>query len=834
MFALLLGAAVVAAFDHTSAPASAQPIAPIAFANSNQQNFSFDTEPINGIPQINADLLCPMTPTGSVNLTSATFNFRFELAWSHACASEETTFTVTAATAAGWIGVGLNDKAALGNERMSGAEFFIFATDAQAPLNAQLAASAENAQPEAVSVSAFVGAPTVQYRSGVLTATFTRKWGAVDAQHVSLAAADGLFVLAARGSSAGYGSQHPTSARRVLPAKVALFKVGAGSTPLPPPPPPAPTPAPPAMSPCDVAGKVALNNSVLITFGNKQEVTVGWSIACAAKTIEFKVSGKSNGWIAMGLHTVAASMDGLDTYQFTIDAAGGTGTVRYGKAEGTDVTEESTAPAKSAVRTGDTMTVSFVRPLKGDAKFLDLEFGKRVFIYASVRNATADVTLPHLSSSRLWTARSLELFCDKPTDKCDPAVQGGTPAPATTKATTKAPTGAAVNGTDPCAADPMSSFSNELKLPLGSSQVTLGYTVSCANKTIAFNVTGTTKGWLAIGFNENGRMPNTDTYQMGIKDGKFVVRNGFADGRDIVEDEVLTDVSGQLVGDQLSGRFTRKLVATRASDRTLSFQQPWFIMVAQADGADFTGIHDLKSATVKAEQLFTTTVSTIEAPSKTGGVMQLVHGILMLLAWVALSTPGMFIARYLKDLGRPWYLLHRAMLNIVLIFTLVGFAIITAERAIAQANYVNPHAYLGIIVTILVIVQVILGVLANRLWSPSRPGTPAFPDMIHWWLGRSLLVLGAANCGWGLYIYGSNSFNAGFIIYIIFIVLLIAFVIAGQVVIGAVHHNADSETGPGKKELMPRWRNLTFVVIVIGVIVAIASAVVAGVGAQQL
>jgi hypothetical protein len=120
-------------------------------------------------------------------------------------------------------------------------------------------------------------------------------------------------------------------------------------------------------------------------------------------------------------------MDGTDTYQLTIDAAGGTGSVRNGVAEGTDVTEQTVFAAKSAARDGDKMTVTFERPLKGDATMRDIVFGTPLFLYASARNASAALTSSHPSTARYWSPKAIELLCDK----ADPCEAGGTAAPTT-------------------------------------------------------------------------------------------------------------------------------------------------------------------------------------------------------------------------------------------------------------------------------------------------------------------------------------------------------------------------------------------------------------------
>jgi hypothetical protein len=747
-----------------------------------------------------------------VNLTVQA-KFPFFLSWTHDCAKEETRFQLKATTT-GWVGVGFNDQAALATpETMTGTEFYLFNTSLGSR-NGYLAKGGDNAEPLPTAVS-MLGTPIVTYIGGEITALFARKWGAIAADHASLTAATGLFLLAARAPSPAFSIQHRSNERYALLTRTTFFGQGSGGT---------PTPA--AGGPTNSClTRATVSNEHTITFPNSQTVKISWTITCAAQKIAFTVVGNSRGWLAMGLNTVLESMDGTDTYQLTIDAAGGTGSVRNGVAEGTDVTEQSVFAATSAARDSDKMTVTFERPLKGDATMRDIAFGTPLFLYASARNASAALTSSHPSGARYWSPKAIELLCDK----ADPCEAGGTAAPTTAAPKTTLPgTPAAANGTDPCASG-KGFFVNNVSLALADANVvTLAYNVSCVDKTIDFNVSGKTTGWLAIGFNDNNLMPNTDTYQLGVVDGKFVVRNGFADDRDIVEDGLLTGVSGELKNGVLTGRFKRKLDTGSAKDKVLSYAKPLFLLVASGTTSDFAAKHNLKKASGSAVQLFSTVAAdTGGSGGNAGASLQIAHGVLMLLAWVALATPSMFIARFLKDLGRPWYVLHRALLNIVLLFTLVAFVLITIERALVKGNYGSPHSYIGIVVVIMTIVQVVFGVLSNRLWSPERVGTPVYPDMIHWWLGRALLLAGAGNAAYGTYVIASG-FQAGLIICIVWIAAVVGFFVAGQIVIGAVHHNADSEKDPAKPLLVLRWRNLTFAMIAVGVVVAIAAGIVAG------
>jgi hypothetical protein len=94
-------------------------------------------------------------------------------------------------------------------------------------------------------------------------------------------------------------------------------------------------------------------------------------------------------------------------------------------------------------------------------------------------------------------------------------------------------------------------------------------------------------------------------------------------------------------------------------------------------------------------------------------------GCIMILAWILFASIGMLFARYYKFIlpkvvvhkTNFWFLVHRPLMTLVAILTVIGFILILADLGgswvdndISDATY--AHAMFGIFTVIFVIIQV--------------------------------------------------------------------------------------------------------------------------------
>ncbi|KAJ3115700.1 hypothetical protein HDU96_000179 [Phlyctochytrium bullatum] len=188
-------------------------------------------------------------------------------------------------------------------------------------------------------------------------------------------------------------------------------------------------------------------------------------------------------------------------------------------------------------------------------------------------------------------------------------------------------------------------------------------------------------------------------------------------------------------------------------------------------------------------------------PLKDNKYTNLVHGVVMFVAWGVAPFVGIFIARYLKDaLGVWWFRLHVFFLFIVtMLLTVAGFFIRFLTKT--PPHFKSNHEIIGLVVVIGAIVQCVLGVVSDRLYSPARHSAPSC-DQVHWWLGRGLVILGIVNIFLGIDRYNivtplEPASNGFYIAFGVWVGLWGAAFVVGQWKWGQVHHVAGDE---GKKE----------------------------------
>ncbi|KAI8847390.1 hypothetical protein BC829DRAFT_396479 [Chytridium lagenaria] len=170
----------------------------------------------------------------------------------------------------------------------------------------------------------------------------------------------------------------------------------------------------------------------------------------------------------------------------------------------------------------------------------------------------------------------------------------------------------------------------------------------------------------------------------------------------------------------------------------------------------------------------------------------MVHGVLMFVAWGVAPFIGIFIARFLKNaLGVWWFRLHVFFLLIVCGFlTAAGFLVRFLTKT--PPHFKSNHEIIGLTVIVAMILQMILGVISDRMWSPDRPSVPWW-DKVHWWLGRLTTLLGLANLFLGIDRYNkvtplNPASNGFFIALAVWIAVWIGVFVYGEVKLGQVHH----------------------------------------------
>ena len=502
-----------------------------------------------------------------------------ELVWVVDCAAKTIEFTITGETD-GWLGVGFTNFA----DKMSGADTYQMRAN-----GGQIEVRNGRAVGRKVVEDGLITAEGVS-ENGKLTATFTRALDTGVESDVVFEAGQRWFVnVARRNEDNDWTKKHDF--RSWSDDSFDFFEQLVVEE-------------PPSETEPPSGGDGGVQTGSVEVDLNGDPIAIDYTIDCAKAEIELTVTGKSAGWLAIGFVDKAQSMKGTDTYQLRI-GDDGKGQVRNGVAPGYKVTEQDVFDADAASRDGDEMTVTFTRPLAGtEDDDAVLEHGSPFYINVARR---ADDNWEAAHGDRAWSSEAVELFV-------------GGACPEEDSADTDA---SGSSGGDPCETE--DKFSNTYYAVLaGEDLVELEYTVDCEAEEIVFTLKGKTDGWLAVGFNDAGKMAGSDTYQVRIDDDKAEVRNSKAQGRTVPDDDdtEVDDAEGERDGDAIEVTFKRAFDTGSDGDVVFAWGTPWHINVARRDDdGKWTSKHTARKAGGDAVELFTTEPhpNPLEEESESGG-----------------------------------------------------------------------------------------------------------------------------------------------------------------------------------------------------------------------
>ncbi|KAI9298513.1 hypothetical protein K502DRAFT_229631 [Neoconidiobolus thromboides FSU 785] len=161
----------------------------------------------------------------------------------------------------------------------------------------------------------------------------------------------------------------------------------------------------------------------------------------------------------------------------------------------------------------------------------------------------------------------------------------------------------------------------------------------------------------------------------------------------------------------------------------------------------------------------------------------LIHGVLMMVAWLILPSLAIFIARFLKDkLGVWWFKLHISAFVGVGVLSAISIAIVAAKIG---NRFKTNHSIIGLVVCGLFVMQCSLGVIIDKLWSSDRKHVP-IQDKIHWWLGRLTCGLSVANIIYGIIL--AQSLAEFWIAFSSISIIIIFGFMSGHFLIGKINH----------------------------------------------
>ncbi|KNE69325.1 hypothetical protein AMAG_13698 [Allomyces macrogynus ATCC 38327] len=139
-----------------------------------------------------------------------------------------------------------------------------------------------------------------------------------------------------------------------------------------------------------------------------------------------------------------------------------------------------------------------------------------------------------------------------------------------------------------------------------------------------------------------------------------------------------------------------------------------------------------------------------DAGSMSRTTVVLVHAVCMVVAWGLLTNVAIYVVAFLKGtLGDKWFKVHWGIMAVVALLNIVGFVVVVINSA---RHFSSPHGILGLVVFSLLWAQILLGIVIDRLYDPTRGAAP-IRDKVHWVIGYLLALAAPANIALGLIQY---------------------------------------------------------------------------------
>jgi len=155
-------------------------------------------------------------------------------------------------------------------------------------------------------------------------------------------------------------------------------------------------------------------------------------------------------------------------------------------------------------------------------------------------------------------------------------------------------------------------------------------------------------------------------------------------------------------------------------------------------------------------------------------LLYVAHGALMVFSFGICMTFGIFVARYLRHRVQFWFPLHVFIQTIAIIAACCAFGI---GIYLVHDHFATLHGKFGYFIVTASILTGALGIIADRMYVENRTKTPFFPDKLHWWVSRIVVLLAYVNIILGILdFWGYNpSFIYVFAIYLVLIAVTTLF-----------------------------------------------------------
>ncbi|KXS11476.1 hypothetical protein M427DRAFT_138254 [Gonapodya prolifera JEL478] len=299
---------------------------------------------------------------------------------------------------------------------------------------------------------------------------------------------------------------------------------------------------------------------------------------------------------------------------------------------------------------------------------------------------------------------------------------------------------------------------------------------------ITLSITKTNLAWVAFGISPTGQMPGANIMVAWPSGSSVVISDRKATGRVMpapkaIQNTVVTSGSYTASTGVFTVTFTRPFVTgdtadfaltqgaqnylfaykqgtPPAADATATITKHDFTDTFSAPLVDFTPSTRSRAATLTGTAASTPT-GIVSAPPPSSDYRSgqdpyarymPIHGLMMVIGWGFFSLLAYFFAANTR--GKSYFRTHWWMMYLVVAVTLAAFGLaVYAVQQQDSLHFNTPHKIIGLVVTILVVVQMVIGIVIHAI---GYEGPRPVRNWIHMWLGRSIITLALVNVALGI------------------------------------------------------------------------------------
>eukprot|EP00211_Chloroparvula_japonica_P006332 CAMPEP_0119125740 /NCGR_PEP_ID=MMETSP1310-20130426/4912_1 /TAXON_ID=464262 /ORGANISM="Genus nov. species nov., Strain RCC2339" /LENGTH=412 /DNA_ID=CAMNT_0007115841 /DNA_START=24 /DNA_END=1258 /DNA_ORIENTATION=- len=307
-----------------------------------------------------------------------------------------------------------------------------------------------------------------------------------------------------------------------------------------------------------------------------------------------------------------------------------------------------------------------------------------------------------------------------------------------------------------------------------------------------FNMTAQTTGWIAVGFSRTRKMAKTDMMIGSVDSSGATLGDFYAPLSDTPDFDAQQD--GEVISSFESNGWTSisffRLDNTEDQDEdeviSNCTHMLWgfgFKDLEPIPGGGYTFDVHLHENRHAVEFDFDVGSAEDQKEANQERLWKAIHGNMMIIAWVLLAVWSSMLPAYMKKtLDVWWFYAHIGMNIAILVLSLLATGLIFYMHQLEGESHVhNLHQLYGYTILLGVVVQSGLGVWSHVWWNPNREVVPLFPDKIHWWFGRVLIVVAWCNVILGLQKFGEKWNALSYTLLYLWFALVAAYVVIFEI-----------------------------------------------------